>query len=68
LVSEYSARSRTAKVKVTIKKPADVIDMANGKTIAHLTPGKNVFEVKLKGDPLIDGQRARMFFVGSKPR
>jgi len=66
LVSEYSARPRTARVKVRIKKVANVIDMANGKTIAHLTPGENIFEVKLKGDPLIDGRRARMFFVGNK--
>jgi len=66
LVSEYSARPRTAKVEVKIEKPADVIDMANGKTVAHLTPEKNIFEVKLEGDPLIDGQRARMFFVGNK--
>ena len=66
LVSEYSARLRTARVKVKIKKLADVIDMADGKTIAHLTPGGNIFEVELKGDPLIDGQRARMFFVRNK--
>jgi len=65
LVSEYSARSRTAEVEVKTEKPVAVIDLATGQTIARLTSKKNTFEVKLEGDPLIDGQRARMFFVGA---
>ena len=58
LCSEYSFTSKEGRVKVDLKKEADVVDLENGKIIGRLTPVNNTFPVKL------DSNRARLFFVG----